>query len=195
MRNRHKKQHRRIPFSKKLRSDIFERDNYKCQYCGAEKRHGVTLHVDHIMPVCRGGDNSDLNLVTACSECNFVKGSSWPPKDLIYTVFNRRALDFSDYCADKDISEFYMTNSDGDIYESTTAYLIKRYFEFPLSIMGEIIDFDPIDVSELESYVDEYETNHSRWHEYVSMASRILWFVNNGDIVFFRKFIEARQGK
>lgn len=53
-----------------IRARIFERDNYTCQYCGA---HGVKLECDHVMPVSRGGSNSDTNLLTACLKCNRSK--------------------------------------------------------------------------------------------------------------------------
>lgn len=32
------------------------------------------LHVDHIVPVCAGGDNDVDNLTTACDACNLGKG-------------------------------------------------------------------------------------------------------------------------
>lgn len=59
----------RKAISKKLRFDVFKRDNFKCQYCGAEAPK-VVLHVDHINPVAKGGKNELLNLITACEGCN-----------------------------------------------------------------------------------------------------------------------------
>lgn len=51
---------------------VFERDGYTCQYCGA-KAPSVELHVDHIVPVSKGGTSDMSNLVTACAECNLGK--------------------------------------------------------------------------------------------------------------------------
>lgn len=51
---------------------VFERDGYTCQYCGA-KAPDAELHVDHIVPVSKGGGNSLDNLVTACAACNLGK--------------------------------------------------------------------------------------------------------------------------
>jgi 5-methylcytosine-specific restriction endonuclease McrA len=55
------------------REQIFERDRYRCVYCGgvfpAEE-----LTVDHVQARVRGGDRSAGNLVTACSGCNTAKG-------------------------------------------------------------------------------------------------------------------------
>jgi len=36
---------------------------------------GLTLHIDHIIPVSKGGTNEEANLVTACDQCNLGKGA------------------------------------------------------------------------------------------------------------------------
>jgi hypothetical protein len=59
----------RESISKKARFEVFKRDNFTCQYCGA-KAPDVILHVDHINPVSKGGGNDILNLITACAGCN-----------------------------------------------------------------------------------------------------------------------------
>lgn len=65
---------KRKPIGKKLRFEVFKRDNFTCQYCGAQAPD-VVLHVDHINPVAGGGDNDILNLVTSCEPCNLGKGA------------------------------------------------------------------------------------------------------------------------
>jgi hypothetical protein len=55
--------------SKKLRFEIFKRDDFKCIYCG-KGTPDVTLEIDHILPVSKGGTNDINNLVTACFDCN-----------------------------------------------------------------------------------------------------------------------------
>lgn len=60
---------KRKPLSKKLRFEIFKRDSFKCQYCGATAPD-VVLEVDHVHPVSKGGDNDILNLITSCNACN-----------------------------------------------------------------------------------------------------------------------------
>ena len=67
----------RIPFSKIMsqkptRSMIYERDEHTCQYCGSKKH----LSIDHVIPRCRGGEDTWENLVVACSSCNVKKGST-----------------------------------------------------------------------------------------------------------------------
>lgn len=52
---------------------IFERDRYKCVYCGYA---GTTdeLTLDHVIPKSKGGDSTNHNLVTSCRLCNNKKG-------------------------------------------------------------------------------------------------------------------------
>lgn len=64
----------RIAVSKKTRFEVFKRDRFTCQYCGA-KAPEVVLHADHIHPVAEGGSNDIMNLVTACAACNGGKGA------------------------------------------------------------------------------------------------------------------------
>lgn len=60
---------KRKSISKKTRFEVFKRDSFKCQYCGKCAPEAI-LHVDHINPVSKGGDNDILNLLTACEDCN-----------------------------------------------------------------------------------------------------------------------------
>ena len=64
----------RIPIKKSLRFNVFKRDEFACQYCGATPPNAV-LEVDHIHPVSRGGKNVIDNLITACFDCNRGKGA------------------------------------------------------------------------------------------------------------------------
>ena len=59
----------RKPLSKAVRFEVFKRDKFTCQYCGASAPE-VLLEVDHIKPVAKGGTDDMLNLVTACRACN-----------------------------------------------------------------------------------------------------------------------------
>ena len=55
------------------REQIFERDRYRCVYCG-EVFPAEELTIDHVEARVRGGDRSGGNLVTACTACNTAKG-------------------------------------------------------------------------------------------------------------------------
>jgi 5-methylcytosine-specific restriction endonuclease McrA len=54
------------------RVKVYERDEYKCRYCGKQLTR-FTATLDHIVPVEKDGDNSFDNLVTACLTCNSQK--------------------------------------------------------------------------------------------------------------------------
>ena len=66
-----------IPLSRRpafTRFNVFLRDRFECQYCGAAfPVHELTF--DHVRPRSRGGRTTWDNVVTACSTCNFRKGN------------------------------------------------------------------------------------------------------------------------
>ena len=59
--------------SGRVRQNVFMRDNYTCQICGKTIDDGVTLHLDHIQPVSKGGSDEEDNLQVLCSQCNLEK--------------------------------------------------------------------------------------------------------------------------
>ncbi|MGL4668996.1 MAG: HNH endonuclease [Methanobacteriaceae archaeon] len=65
---------KRKSFTKSIRHEVFKRDNYICVECGAKKSDDVTLHVDHIIPSSKGGNDELDNLQTLCQDCNTAKG-------------------------------------------------------------------------------------------------------------------------
>ncbi len=62
------KPRKRVAFT---RFNLFLRDEFACQYCGA--RHDLTF--DHVVPRALGGVTSWENVVAACAPCNLSKGS------------------------------------------------------------------------------------------------------------------------
>jgi len=56
-----------MAINKKIRFEVFERDNFTCQYCG-KKVPDVILEVDHIIPKSRSGKDDLINLITSCLE-------------------------------------------------------------------------------------------------------------------------------
>lgn len=54
----------------RLRTQVFERDAYRCVDCGTWKN----LTVDHIHPEVLGGPTELENLTTRCRSCNSRKG-------------------------------------------------------------------------------------------------------------------------
>ncbi len=65
-----------------LRYDILKRDGFKCTICGATQADGVKLHVDHIIPVSKGGKTVPRNLRTLCDRCNMGKRDKYDPNGI-----------------------------------------------------------------------------------------------------------------
>lgn len=84
-----------VPIALKIK--IFERDGFTCQKCAASfalpglsgrravRLLGSVLHIDHIVPVTRGGRATEENLRLLCAACNLSRP---------------RIIDVSDLCGD-----------------------------------------------------------------------------------------------
>ncbi len=59
--------------SDSMRYDIMKRDGFKCVICGASATQGARLHIDHIVPIAKGGKSTYENLRTLCERCNIGK--------------------------------------------------------------------------------------------------------------------------
>lgn len=68
------KDNKRKQISTRKRFEVFKRDGFICQYCGSAPP-SVILHVDHIIPVSKGGENDTDNFITSCSRCNLGKSN------------------------------------------------------------------------------------------------------------------------
>ena len=64
--------YREIPLTRK---NIFQRDDNCCQYCGQKNKK---LSIDHVLPRSRGGQDHWENVITACLQCNAIKGNRTP---------------------------------------------------------------------------------------------------------------------
>ena len=62
------KPRKRVAFT---RFNLFLRDEFCCQYCGAR----TDLTFDHVVPRAMGGVTSWENVVAACAPCNLRKGA------------------------------------------------------------------------------------------------------------------------
>lgn len=62
----------RVPIPKSLRYEVLHRDGFRCQACGATHRE-TRLHIDHIVPVSKGGVTAKDNLQVLCEACNLGK--------------------------------------------------------------------------------------------------------------------------
>lgn len=92
----------RKALSKKIRFDVFKRDNFTCIYCGNNPPSAI-LEVDHIVPVSKGGTDVIDNLATSCFDCNRGKSNKeltdvvQPISDKI-AIAQERELQYKEYC-------------------------------------------------------------------------------------------------
>jgi len=70
-----RKKYDREHISKSVRYKVMRRDEFRCVLCGRSPAttRDLTLHIDHIVPVVRGGKNKMSNLRTLCADCNLGK--------------------------------------------------------------------------------------------------------------------------
>lgn len=76
---------RRRDRKKRIRREIFERDDFACKYCGWQpdltdwdgvsplSNDGRTLTVDHIVEKALGGPSTKENFQSLCDKCNTRK--------------------------------------------------------------------------------------------------------------------------
>src|SRR5437867_12644517 len=70
----HKSRTGRGKISRSLREEVFARDNYTCQFCGASPSL-EKLTIDHLIPLSHGGLDEMVNFVTSCQSCNTRKAN------------------------------------------------------------------------------------------------------------------------
>ncbi len=60
---------RRDPIPEEVKLLVWTRDGGCCVRCGSTRE----LHFDHIIPLAKGGGNSDMNIQILCQTCNLKK--------------------------------------------------------------------------------------------------------------------------
>lgn len=76
-RTRHaRKKHIESTLTAKQVQELYARQRGKCYYCG--KKVGKKYHVDHVVPLSRGGADTMDNAAIACPHCNVVKSDKLP---------------------------------------------------------------------------------------------------------------------
>lgn len=74
---------KRRSISRQLREAVIDQCEYTCQYCGRRGKKqadpdGKPWHIDHVIPVAKGGPTHIGNLTLACQRCNLGKGANTP---------------------------------------------------------------------------------------------------------------------
>jgi len=62
----------RTAITRDVKLAVWERDGGRCTECSGDK----LLEFDHVIPLARGGSNTERNLQLLCADCNRRKGDS-----------------------------------------------------------------------------------------------------------------------
>jgi 5-methylcytosine-specific restriction endonuclease McrA len=114
---------------------IFERDDFKCVYCGRSSiEDGISLCLDHVRPYSISHDNSIYNLVSACYECNMMKSGNPLRRDIYKRIIQRNIKRNGGISVEKQIEvdqildSWFTETKDGNRFTPTMKY----------TFMGEI---------------------------------------------------------
>ena len=80
---------KRIPLPPLIRSQVYIRDNFTCQGCGAIFKNDASFDIHHIIPVSRGGKNELDNLILLCKDCHMRLHGKTTRRD---TISNEKAI-------------------------------------------------------------------------------------------------------
>ncbi len=86
---------------KKLRQQVIDRANERCEYCQTSLELTPVLEVDHIVPIAAGGKTEIGNLCAACDSCNnrkktFQTGID-PETNEEFPIYNPRLQDWHEH--------------------------------------------------------------------------------------------------
>jgi HNH endonuclease len=81
---------------------VADRAAHRCEYCHApELVFNFPFEIEHIIPICRSGDDAEFNLALACRSCNLRKGIRTTGIDPISKIeisfFNPRQSNWSEH--------------------------------------------------------------------------------------------------
>jgi 5-methylcytosine-specific restriction endonuclease McrA len=68
----------KVDFTPHQRLELLERDNWTCKCCGVRvhdetRNDELKAHIDHIVPISKGGNSEPNNLQVLCRTCNLTK--------------------------------------------------------------------------------------------------------------------------
>jgi len=71
--------------NKEFLQTLITKQNHACYYCGTPLVKGNT-HLDHYVPISKGGAHSIGNVVFACCTCNLTKSAKVPTSPLVFSI-------------------------------------------------------------------------------------------------------------
>ncbi len=92
----------RANISKALKQQVIDRAKGGCEFCLAQLRFSPnSFHIEHHIPLSRGGANTAENLTLTCPQCNLHKATKTeaidPVTEQIVALFNPRQMDWADH--------------------------------------------------------------------------------------------------
>lgn len=180
------------------KKEIFEHDNYQCQYCG-DKPSIDNIFIDHIIPLSKGGDNSPVNLTTACKSCNskkhdddvfeFLSKYGFAPLNNLSKKLNTLSKKV-DTLKEKEIEIDEEEDEDEEIGEQKKTNKIK----FVIRGLGEMsIDFySKCEVWQMNE-LKEFLTRSQGSFEAIAMSNKTMNNVSNFNTAL-QEFVNMIQG-
>jgi len=192
---------KRTPISKRSRFEVFKRDSFKCQYCG-ESAPKVVLHIDHIHPVSKGGDNHITNLITSCDSCNLGKSNKLISDN---TAIEKRKAQL-DLLQEKreqlELMQKWRTELkkfDEKVDNEVIKYFNTRSYPFALKEEGKLKLRKLIKKHDLNLIYESIDISFDRYLEYegdIPVESTVLEVLNKiGGIVFLHSLPPLEQKK
>jgi hypothetical protein len=88
--------------SDSTRQKVLEFFDHRCAYClSAQKYLMLTLEIDHIKPIAKGGTDDEANLCSCCRSCNMYKSTHTdgidPDTGKVTPLFNPRNDTWSEH--------------------------------------------------------------------------------------------------
>lgn len=203
----------RKPISKKLRFEVFKRDAFTCQYCGGKAPETI-LHVDHIEPVSKGGNNDILNLITSCQACNAGKSDRRLDEQSTLAAQRRQLEDLNvrreqlemmlrwreavesiaddevdAICSVIDQALIRFNNSLNDTGRSQVATWVKKY-----GIEHVLNSVDVAAKQYLPESADENGWDHHRINRFIDQIPRIAYWQSRGGMPEIKQRIYYVRG-
>jgi len=76
------REHRKLTAA--LRKEVLKKYNYACAFCGT-KNEDVPLELAHVIPLHRGGESSEENLISLCPNCH--RAMDMQPREIEFVNF------------------------------------------------------------------------------------------------------------
>lgn len=143
---------RRKGLSKSVRFEVFKRDKFTCQYCGG-KAPDIVLHIDHIEPVSKGGDNDIINLITSCFECNLGKSNRKLNDNSVVEKQRKQLEQIQERREQMELMFKWkksLSNLDDEIVNMVKEYVEAKIQPFTISICGK---------NDIRNYLRKYDAN------------------------------------